>query len=63
MVIMDTYKHKIISIGIGEKINLLCLQTLYLSFDIAFREIYNYVKSCSSFYTVLNILQESTLRV
>lgn len=43
------------------KIKLLCLQTLYLTFDISFRENYKYVKCCSIFYVVLNILQESTL--
>lgn len=60
---MHTYKLKIISPCVGEKNNLLCLQTLYLTFDIRFRENYNYVKCRSSFYTVLNILQESTLSV
>lgn len=53
---MHTYKLKIISLCFGEKNNLLCLQILYLTFDITFRENYNYVKFCSSFYTVLNIL-------
>lgn len=44
------------------KIKLLCLQILYLTFDISFRESYKYVKCCSIFCVILYILPESALR-